>query len=287
MLSKLLITLFVITSLVGAMGIPAFADDLPSPDREASVIFYMKSTTKAHSFDPSDLQFLHQMKDALSGVDFKIYWQANDEAKLSSVFANLFRSWPWIDVPLLMKHKRLIWKPFPHSVFNPVLDAIVHVDFSTLPDSSQLAIVEQIKHHFLDSGRWRLSVSATQRYVALNKGTSRDTDYKVAFLVPWKPGMDQRVSEDIWIGHHRKLALSLLPPQLETYVIYRTNLNYDSQGIFDEYYQGICYEDVPSAALIRSLAKEKGAWKASFTLAADETSFIGHPSFLVLKPVSF
>lgn len=279
---------YLFSTLCFASGFTTVHDDTVSPTKKNFVVIYLKaknnSSVVTEYFQKYEVPF---WKSLASGTlkDSKITMlaQANKEARMSAFFANLFRSWPFINLPLALHDQALVLSPFYHNVFKPVLDIVITIELpSETISESQVMVFKEIRNRYQQ--HFDLSISNTIKYVAMSKGNEKDSDYRIAFLVPWKTDMNHQASQTMWLGHHRKLALSLLPDQLKNYVIIQTQETVNSDA-FDNYYQGICFESIESSEDIKSLAKEKGAWKASLALAADEENFIGHPSFLVLKTI--
>lgn len=253
------------------------------------VIFYLKAKSNSEkeiaNFHQVELPALKKVQtQSLPNTKMGVYYAANKEAKLTVFFANLFRSWPWVNVPLLINKEPPAVLPFSHSLLKPILDVVIEMDFPGTLTSREEQVIAEIKAKY--SQKFKVTVGLTRKYQFLDRGNANSSDYRIAFLVPWKKGMNKAESQNIWLNHHGPLALTVLPEELKTYVQHHSDLNYEGRAPFDQYYQGICFENVDSAATLKSLAKHEGAWKASMLLAADEEKFIGHPTFMVLKPAS-
>jgi hypothetical protein len=185
---------------------------------------------------------------------------------------------------LMLLHRKLPPEPFRHPLFNPPVDALIQIGVSSILTDQQKSAIQTLKQLF--SSCSDVSVSISKRYIVHETPDAKACDYRLGFLVDWKPGMDKRQAQGHWRNQHKALAKQVLPPVVKRYDQILTDMDEADGTIFDDRYQGLALLHVDSYQTYKSLTREPKAWIANMKLVVDEQNFIRSPHFLLLKPVA-
>jgi hypothetical protein len=256
--------------------------------------FFLKSRTEA-GFQKSDLKLIESAFGAMqsknpvfSHLETFVDDSKNPVVNRSFFLANLMRVYPWINLAHMYAGQwELVsfWPDFSYGSSRiSALDAVVRLELKPGADlRAHYSDLAELRQFFVK--KYAVSLSISKEHIIKDDGTTANTDYFLSFIVPWQRGADPTVTQKYWLEKHGPLAASLIPTEIKKYVQDHT-LVPQPLDVFDENYQGICFENVPSAQHVKDFRSKPGAWKASVTLASDEEVFSDHPSMMVFERIS-
>jgi hypothetical protein len=247
------------------------------------------SSAKAfqHRFQTEGFSKLRDVEGALGDATVSTLVQKKDPKLF---LANLTRTRPVAQALSTIEGRGKL-PAFEHSM-SPIVDAVIQIHFQGEPTHQQLEALGQLKESigsFAD-----VSMSRSRGFNVLGKGLDKNAS-RLAFVVPWDKKASPQWTEGYWRAVHAPAAGNMISRGgFSSYAIFPTTPTSDhpfvfhGRPLFDDRYQGICFEDIPKTGVRTAVKGFVQQVRANNALAVDEVRLAGKTASPVrLNPVNW